>query len=199
MILRSNYLLVRQYLKDLKDIYQLADSSIGRYESYLRHLLEWAGETPLHKVMPLRPTFPGYVTSLPGRYGATSLAAISQKKIIESARRLFMWSRQNHSKEFAALTPTWLASLRPPRNKNVQGEHKYVNLEEVLKLLSVPHAEGDLALLRDQAAAAFDGEFLLDVAVDALGNILGAHVIQVVAQLLRGYTADLDIGLAFTP
>lgn len=56
--------------------------------------------------------------------------------------------------EFAALTPAWLESLRPPRNKDAQDEHEYVTLEEVLKLHSVPHTDGDLALLRDQAAAA---------------------------------------------
>ncbi|MDD5368051.1 MAG: site-specific integrase [Anaerolineaceae bacterium] len=154
MILRNNYLLVRQHLKDLKDICQLADSSVGRYEFYLRHLLEWAGETPLPKVMPLRPTFPGYVGSLPGRTGEASLAAISQKKIIETARRLFVWAKQNHPKEFSGLTPAWLESLRPPRNKDAQGEHEYVTLDEVLKLLAVSHSDGDLALLRDKAAAA---------------------------------------------
>jgi integrase len=154
MILRNNYLLVRQHLKDLKEIYQLADSSVGRYEFYLRHLLEWASETPLHKVMPLRPTFPGYVGILPGRNGEASLALISQKKIIEAARRFFGWARQNHPKEFAVLTPAWLESLRPPRAKDIRGEHEYVTLEEVLKLLAVPHQDGDLALLRDKAAAA---------------------------------------------
>jgi len=154
MIQRSNYLLVRQHLKDLKDLYQLADSSVGRYEFYLRHLLEWAGEMPLHKVMPLRPTFPAYVGSLPGRSGEASLAAISQKKIIESARRFFGWAKQNHPKEFAALTPAWLESLRPPRNKDAQSDHEYVTLDELLKLLAVPHDDGDFALLRDKAAAA---------------------------------------------
>jgi integrase len=154
MIQRNNYLLVRQHLKDLKDIYQLADSSVGRYEFYLRHLLEWAGETPLHKVMPLRPTFPCYVSNLPGRNGDASLAATSQKKIIEAARRFFGWAKQNHPKEFAAMTTAWLESLRPPRNKDAQGEHEYVTLTEVLTLVAVPHVDGDLALLREKAAAA---------------------------------------------
>jgi hypothetical protein len=105
MIQRNNYLLVRQHLKDLKDIYQLADSSVGRYEFYLRHLLEWAGETPLHKVMPLRPSFPAYISTLPGRSGETTLAVISQKKIIEAARRFFVWARQKPSQGVCRYDP----------------------------------------------------------------------------------------------
>ena len=94
MIQRNNYLLVRQHLKDLKDIYQLADGSVGRHEFYLRHLLEWAAEMPMHNVMPLRPTFSSYVSSVPGRNGEASLAATSQKKIIEAARRFFGWANK---------------------------------------------------------------------------------------------------------
>ncbi len=154
MIQRSNYLLVRQHLKDLKDIYQLADSSVGRYEFYLRHLLEWAAETPLHNMMPLRPTFPSYVSSLPSRNGEASLAAISQKKIIEAARRFFVWAKQNHPKEFLGISTAWLESLRPPRNKNTKSEHEYVTLDEVLTLIEVPLEGSDLALLRDKSAAA---------------------------------------------
>ena len=106
------------------------------------------------KVMPLHPTYPTYVSSLHGHNGEATLAAISQKKIIEAARRFFVWAKQNHPKEFSDLTTAWLESLRPPRNKDAQGEHEYVTLEEVLKLLSISHPDSDLALLRDKAAVA---------------------------------------------
>jgi len=95
-------------IQDIKDIYQLADSSVGRYDFYLRHLLEWAAETPLHNLMPLRPTFPSYVSNLLGLNGEASLAATSQKKIIEAARRFFGWAKQNYPKEFTAMAAAWL-------------------------------------------------------------------------------------------
>jgi len=154
VIQRSNYLLVRRYLRDLEEIYQLSGSSLSRYRFYLRHLLLWAGETPFQQAAKLRPTFPSYVSNLPGRQGETPLAPVTQKKIIEAGKRFFIWAKQNHPKEFGSLSATWLASLRPPRVRESSDEHEYVSLEEVLQLTAILHEEDDLALLRDKAAAA---------------------------------------------
>lgn len=154
MIQRSNYLLVRRHLQDLREVYQLSSSSLGRYRFYLRHLLLWAGETPFQQAAKLRPTFPGYVSYLPGRQKKTSLAPVTQKKIIEAGKRFFIWVKQNHPKEFGSLSAAWLESLRPPRVRDASDEHEYVSLEEILQLVAVPHEVDDLALLRDKAAAA---------------------------------------------
>ena len=150
----DNYLLVRRYLQDLEEIYQLSGSSLGRYRFYLRHLLLWAGETPFQQAAKLRPTFPGYVSNLPGRQGEAPLAPVTQKKIIESGKRFFIWARQNHPKEFGSLSVAWLESLRPPRVRESSNEHEYVSLEEVLRLVAILHEVDDLALLRDKAATA---------------------------------------------
>jgi integrase len=154
VIKRSNYLLVKRYLLDLGEVYQLSGSSLGRYRFYLRHMLLWAGETPFQQAAKLRPTFPSYVSNLPGRNGEAPLAAVTQKKIIEVGKRFFTWGKQNYPKEFGSLTTAWLESLRSPRVRDTNDEHEYVSLEEVLRLIAVPHEEDDLALLRDKAAAA---------------------------------------------
>ena len=154
MIQRSNYLLVRRYLQDLGEVYQLSSSSLGRYRFYLRHLLLWAGETPFQQAAKLRPTFPSYVSNLPGRQGDAALAPVTQKKIIEAGKRCIIWAKQNRPKEFGSLSIAWLESLRPPRIRESSDEHEYVALEEVLQLIIIPHEEDDLALLRDKAAAA---------------------------------------------
>jgi site-specific recombinase XerD len=154
VIKRSNYLLIRRYLQDLDEVYQLSSSSVGRYRFYLRHLLLWAGETPYQQAAKLRPTFPSYVSNLPGRQGDAALAPVTQKKIIEVGKRFFIWAKQNHPKEFGPLSSAWLESLRPPRVRDANDEHEYVSLEEVLQLIAVSHEEDDLALLRDKAAAA---------------------------------------------
>ena len=52
------------------------------------------------------------------------------------------------------MTTAWLESLRPPRNKETQSGHEYVTLDGVLSMVAVPNEDGDLALLRDKAAAA---------------------------------------------
>ena len=67
---------------------------------------------------------------------------------------MFIWAKQNHPKEFGSLNSTWLESLRPSRARDTGNEHEHVSLEEILQLVAVPHDEGDLALLRDKAAAA---------------------------------------------
>jgi len=154
VIQRSNYLLVRRYLQDLEEVYQLSSSSLGRYRFYLRHLLLWSGETPFSQAAKLRPTFPSYVSNLPGRQREAPLASVTQKKIIEAGKRFFIWAKQNRPKEFGHLTTTWLESLRTPRIRESSNEHEYVSLEEVLRLVAVPHEDDDLTLLRDKAAAA---------------------------------------------
>ena len=154
VIHRNNYLLVRRYLQDLGEVYQLSGSSLGRYRFYLRHLLLWSGETPFQQSAKLRPTFPSYVSNLPGRNSEVPLASVSQKKIIEVGKRFFTWGKQNYPKEFGSLTTAWLESLRAPRIRDTKDEHEYVSLEEVLQLTAVRHEEGDLSLLRDKAAAA---------------------------------------------
>ena len=154
MIRRSNYLLVRRYLLDLGEIYQLSGSSLGRYRFYLRYLLLWAGETPFQQAVKLRPTFPSYVSNLPGRNKEVPLASVTQKKIIEVGKRFFTWAKQNYPKEFGSLTTAWLESLRSARVRDTKDEHEYVSLEEVKHLIAISHEESDLALLRDKAAAA---------------------------------------------
>ena len=154
MIHRNNYILVKRYLKDLGEVYQLSSSSLNRYRFYLRHLLLWAGETPFRQAASLRPTFPSYVGNLPGLRGEAPLASATQKKIIETGKRLFIWAKQNYPKEFGSLNSAWLESLRSPRVRDTGNEHEYVYLEEILQLIAVPHDESDLALLRDKAAAA---------------------------------------------
>jgi integrase len=154
VIHRNNYIFIKRYLKDLGEVYQLSSSSLSRYRVYLRHLLLWAGETPFRQAASLRPTFPSYVSNLPGPHGEALLASATQKKIIEVGKRFFVWAKQSHPKEFGSLNFAWLESLRSPRARDTGNEHEYVSLEEILQLIAVPHDKGDLALLRDKAAAA---------------------------------------------
>jgi integrase len=154
VIQRGNYLLVRRYLLDLGEVYQLSGSSLDRYRFYLRHLLLWAGETRFQHAPKLRPTFPSYVSNLSGRNGEAPLALVTQKKIIEVGKRFFTWGKQNYPKEFGSLTAAWLESLRAPRARENNEEHEYVSLEEVLLLITISNSEDDLALMRDKAAAA---------------------------------------------
>jgi len=48
----------------------------------------------------------------------------------------------------------WIDTLRLPPHPQVKNENAFVSVEEVKQLLACPVTENDLALLRDQAAAA---------------------------------------------
>ena len=154
MINRHNYLAVKAYLTYLAEVAQLKASSIGRYWSYLRHLLLWADEVHLGHAPDIRPTFPQYLSSVHPRGGATSLAAPTLKKIVNTTKRFLRWAKVNYPAEFRSLPDRWVNALRPPRTAEPAPVHVYVTLDEVLQLASLHIDESDLALRRDQAAAA---------------------------------------------
>jgi integrase len=154
MVERQNYLKVKVHLKYLEEVLQLAPVSVERYRFYLRHLLLWADGCKLQDVERIRPTLPVYLTSLPGKNGQGTLAAGSQKKVLDSSKRFFRWAKSTYPREFNRLSPEWIETLRLPRHPKVSSENIFVSLEEVKQLLSYSPDPGNLALLRDQAAAA---------------------------------------------
>lgn len=154
MVSRENYKLVKDHLQYLQEVGQLSSSSLQRNWFWLRHLLLWAGETLLSRAAIIRPAFPAYVSALSGRQGESNLAAISQKKIIAAAKRFFLWAKSMGYRDYTQLPSAWIDTLRPPRYNSPNKEHVYVTLDEALELATYPVDPLDLALRRDQAAAA---------------------------------------------
>ncbi len=154
MIERQNYLKIREHLKYLEEVLQLSPASIERYRFYLRHLLLWADSKDFCEVQSLRPTLPSYLSSLPGKEGKGALAGASQKKILDASKRFFRWAKSTYPREMNALPITWIDTLRLVRQPQVTTENVFVTLEEVQKLISFPVPADNLALIRDQAAAA---------------------------------------------
>lgn len=156
MVNRDNYLLAKSHLKYLREVMQLNERSVSRYWFYLRHALLWMEETPLAKAPGLRPTFPDYLTSLSVTNDSSPLAASTLKKIILATKRFASWAKANYPQEYRHLPIAWIDSLRPPRHPQRLSpeEHVFVTLDEVLTLVKTPLAENNLALRRDQAAAA---------------------------------------------
>jgi integrase len=153
MVERQNYLLVKTHLKYLQEIYQLSPASLDRYRFLLRHLLLWAGDRLFREAHLFRPTFPAYVVNLIGRSGSP-LSQQTQKKIIDVSKRFFVWAKTNDPKEFGRLPNEWIASLRLTRTPHRYQEHVFVTIDEAIALTTIPIPNDDLALMRDQAAAA---------------------------------------------
>jgi integrase len=151
---RQNYQWVKDHLRFLEEVHLLAPASLRRYWFYLRHLLLWADKILLPKSPAVRPTFPAYVASLRGKDGIIPLAPATQKKIVNTARRFFLWAHNSRHKGLRRLSINWIETLRPARLPQPAGDHHYVTLEEVHQLATHPVDPDDLALRRDQAAAA---------------------------------------------
>jgi integrase len=175
MVNRENYLLVRAYLQYLREVTQLSPDSAERYRFQLRHLLLWADDTPLTEAHKLRPTLPDYLAALcASKSGRAPRSVEIQSKIIYNTKRLFTWAKLNQPREFRNVPTAWLDALRPPRGTTgKEGEHVFVTLDEVRRLIAVPNPRRDLGLWRDQAAAAL--LFLSGMRAGALGSLpLGA-------------------------
>ncbi|MBI5030203.1 MAG: site-specific integrase [Chloroflexi bacterium] len=154
MIHRNNYQLAKGFLAYLRDVTQVNPISIERYWAYLKHLLLWADDVPLSQVVAKRPTFATYLTT-PNEEGERStLAALTLKKIFDTSKRFFTWAKSTYPREFHSVPLEWIEALRLPRLIEPPREHCFVQLEDVCQIARLQIEPADLALRRDQAAAA---------------------------------------------
>jgi len=155
VIVRQNYLRVREHLEYLSEVMQTAPASVERYRFYLRHLLVWADEHPWNEIPAIRPTFPVYLKLQKEEDGHRPLATSTQEKVLKVSRRFFRWLREAHPQESSQLAASWIETLRlaPGTPANIK-EHEYVSEQEIKQLVQISLPAGDLALQRDRAAAA---------------------------------------------
>jgi len=169
MVNRENYLLVKSYLVYLSQVSQLDARSIGRYWSYLRHLLLWADETTFSQSATVEPAFPAYLAEVRLDGKAGNLSPVTMKKITQTTKRFFTWAKMTYARKFRGLPLAWIDALRAPRGTQPAEDHRYVTLDEVRRLIALDVPEGDLASWRDQAAAAL--LFVSGMRVGALGTL----------------------------
>lgn len=169
MVNRDNYLKAKAYLNYLREVKQLASSSVERYWSYLKHLLLWADGAALCQAVTIRPTFGTYLTDARLSDRDVGLAPTTLKKIIQTTKRFFAWLLTHYPRQFRTFPHAWIDELCPPRSTDQQpAEHQFVTLDQVRELI-VPDAGDDLALQRDQAAAAM--LFLSGMRSSAFGSL----------------------------
>jgi site-specific recombinase XerD len=108
MVNRRNYLWVKAHLQYLEEVKQLKRNSVGRYWSYLRHLLLWADDVLFSKVTDVRPTFPSYLKNVRAYGDGGFLAPETLKKTINTSRRFFVWAKMVYPSKFRAVTKAWI-------------------------------------------------------------------------------------------
>lgn len=154
MIEQQNYLITRKHLTYLEEVLQLAPASLERYRFYLRHLLLWASDKDFNDIQDIRPTLPIYLANLPGKDDKGSLAVTTQKGILDTSKLFFRWAKVTYPRDLNGLPTAWIDTLCLPRQPQVTTENVFVSVDEVKQLIAFPSSDDDLALLRDQAAAA---------------------------------------------
>ena len=153
MVNRKNYFWIKKFLNYLGEVKGLKRNSLKRYEFHSRHLLLWADDTPFSNAMIIQPAFQKYTRELVGKNG-NALANYTVKRILQLAKRFFTWGKTYRPTEFRKVTPAWIDALELPGHIFHQPEHIYVSLNEVLQLGELHIDEEDIAMQRDQAAAA---------------------------------------------
>ncbi len=157
MINRENWLDVKSYLKYLEVVLQQDEQTVSRRREQLRHLLEWADETPLWRASHLvKPTFPAYLSTARNDHRASRPAPSSLSSTCNTAKRYFYWARAKWPHRYGSLSLSWVETIVPPRNRSMQTElrvHQYYSLEEIKKIAALEPSS--LRDKRDQAAMCF--------------------------------------------
>lgn len=87
MIYRQNWVDVRDYLYHMERARQVDPETVKRARGHLRHLLEWADETPFTNIRNMDPTFPVYLLTARSDGKQKTLAPASITMIRTHARK----------------------------------------------------------------------------------------------------------------
>jgi len=170
MIHRQNWLDVRAYLHHIERVRQNDSETVKRARAHLRHLLEWADETPLPKARGIDPTFPAYILSARCDGKDKTLAPASITKGLANARQFFAFARAEWNLRYKPISESWIEMLQPPRHLRMDSRlpvRQFFPLEDVLKVAAVSTA----TLRQERGKAAICMLFLSGMRADALASL----------------------------
>ena len=166
MINRSNWKSVKAYLAYREKVDQVSINTIKADEGRLKHLLLWADEVPFQKAPRIQPPLSEYLKEARLDEKDKPLSRAYTTKIVRVGIRFFKWLRSNR-RGYKAITPTWLATLKPPRTSACEPIFRAVSFEEICNMAQAPAKL--LWEMRIRAAAVF--MFLSGIRVGALVSL----------------------------
>ena len=170
MIHRQNWLDVRAYLHHIDRVRQNDIETVKRARSHLRHLLEWADETPLRRARTIDPTFPTYLLTARCDGKGKTLAPASIIRGLANARQFFDFARTEWPLHYKPISESWISMLQPPRHIRSDSSlpvRQYFTLEDVLKIAGVSTA----TLRQERGKVAVCMLFLSGMRADALASL----------------------------
>lgn len=137
MINKSNWKTVRKYLAYRVEVDQIAEASMRKEETHLRHVLNWAQEASFRHADTIRPTLPVYLLSarLDGENGQLSAGYI--KKALATARLFFGWLMDNEA-GYKHIKQSWIKTIKARRLANLPRNTEAVTLDEILAIAARP-------------------------------------------------------------
>jgi integrase len=170
MIHRQNYHDVHAYLRHIDRVRQNDSETVKRARSHLRHLLEWADETPLAKARSIDPTFPTYLLKARADGREKTLAPTSIIRCLANARQFFDFARLQWPTLYKPISESWIEMLQPPRHIRTDSRlpvRQFYSLEDVLKIASVSTE----TLRQERGQVAVCMLFLSGMRADALASL----------------------------
>jgi site-specific recombinase XerD len=170
MIHRQNWLDVRDYLHHIERVRQNDPETVKRARSHLRHLLEWADESPLPKARGIDPTFPTYLLTARSDGKEKSLASASIIKCLANARQFFSYARSEWPLRYKTISESWIELLQPPRQVRSEAHLPVLQaytLEDVKKIATIPTE----TLREERGKVAVCMLFLSGMRADALASL----------------------------
>lgn len=183
MIHRQNYLDVRAYLRHSERVRQNDPETVKRARGHLRHLLEWADETPLPRARHIDPTFPTYLLTARADGQAKTLAPASIAKCLTNVRQFFYFARGEWPLRYKSISDSWTELLQPPREVRMESRlpvRQFWSIEDVLKIAAV--STETLRELRGQVAVCM--LFLSGMRADALAT-LPIHCVELAQRRVK--------------
>src|SRR5690349_17817313 len=133
MIYKKNWQQYKKFLEHRQAVNQLTKDSLGKDQTHLRYLLEWAQDRPFQEVMGIRPTFPDYMLSARLDDDEKQLSAVYLKKVLATARLFFTWLSDNEI-GYKQIKQAWVKSLVAKRLSSTPQTKEIVTLEEILTI-----------------------------------------------------------------
>lgn len=170
MIHRQNWLDVRAYLHHIERARQNEPETVKRARAHLRHLLEWADETPLPSARKIDPTYPTFLLSARSDGKNKPLAPASIVKGLANARQFFAFARSEWPLRYKPISESWIEMLQPPRHVRTASRVPVLQaytLDDVRKIAAVSTE----TLREERGKIAVCMLFLSGMRADALASL----------------------------
>jgi site-specific recombinase XerC len=152
MINRKNWKLTKVYLEYRQNVKGLCFGSLQVEFTYLKHILEWAGETSFLKADKIRPVLSDYMVTVGLENEGGIFSEMHIKKTLACARRFLTWVIENYP-EYRMIKVQWIQTIQPRRLEKAPNVGEAVSLKEIIAIASAPVE--NLIEERIRAAAVF--------------------------------------------